>query len=76
MMRFSYVVGGLGNEWDIQAEQAQLNEMGQQGWELVAVIVKPLKGTPATFYYFRREIREHDDADAENARFPRENKQK
>ena len=76
MRTFSYLVGALGNKWNAEDEQAQLNEMGAQGWELVAVIVKPLDGHPSTFYYFRREIRDDDSSDVENAPIPSENKQK
>lgn len=61
------MVGALGNDWDAEAERVQLDAMGQRGWELVAVVTKPLKTTPCTYYYFRREIREHDNAEAEDA---------
>jgi hypothetical protein len=74
MKKFSYLVGGLSNDWKTEDEQSQLNEMGAQGWELVAVIVKIVSGVPMTYSYFKRE--ETDHADTENARFPEKNKQK
>ena len=55
------MIGGLGTGWDWQAEQAQLNAMGEQGWELVTTIIKTTDGQPVTYHYFRREKPEHDD---------------
>jgi hypothetical protein len=75
MKRFSYMVGGLGNSWDVASVEAQLNECGQRGWELVAVITRTLNAHPCTFYYFRKEIGEHDTRE-DNARVPWEDKKK
>ena len=58
MKRYSYMVGCLDNGWGCDAEQAQLNKMGQMGWELVAVVTKTAQGKPCTVYYFRREQEE------------------
>jgi hypothetical protein len=76
MKRFSYMVGGLDNGWDMDSVEAQLNECGQRGWELVAVVARIYCAHPCTFFYFRREIGEHDDANAETIQFPWENKRK
>ena len=62
-MRYEYLVGGLGLDWSPQDEQAQLNELGQQGWELVSVAVKEdSKSRVCTFFYFRRPIYENAPA--------------
>jgi hypothetical protein len=68
MKRYSYLVGGLGRGWKPEDEQSQLNELGERGWELVSVIIKPVNGIPCTFFYFRRE--KHDNATADNATNP------
>ena len=70
------MVGGLDNKWDADSERTQLNEMGQQGWELVAVVVKPHDGKPCTFYYFRKEIQDGSTSGPENTQIPRENSEK
>ena len=52
------MVGGLGG-WEPEDEQAHLNELGQQGWELVAVLNKPTAvGRMLTYYYLKRAV--HD----------------
>lgn len=49
------MVGGLGLDWEAQDEQAQLNELGSAGWELVSAVVKAdSQGRPCTFFYLRR----------------------
>lgn len=58
MAKYEYMVGGLGSGWPAESEQSQLNELGQQGWRLLAVITKPVEREPCTFYYMMREI--HD----------------
>jgi hypothetical protein len=70
------MIGGLGCGWKPEDEQAQLNEVGQRGWELVAGIVRVGNGVPCTLHYFRKEIQDHDGADIENALSPSENKAK
>ena len=62
--KYEYMVGGLGNEWTAESEQSQLNELGQQGWKLTAVVTKPFEHEPCTFYYMMREI--HDWHEAPN----------
>jgi hypothetical protein len=58
MTQYSYLVGALGVDWPPESEQAQLNELGAQGWELVSVVsrVEPA-GKPCVYYYLRREDR-------------------
>jgi len=75
MKRYSYLVGGLGLEWKAEDEQSQLNEMGQRGWELVAVVVKQVNGAACTVFYFRREC-PHDDAEQNSPQKPAEIKDK
>jgi len=58
MAKYEYMVGGLGNEWPVESEQSQVNELGQQGWRLIAVVTKPHDHSSVTFYYMMREI--HD----------------
>ena len=58
MKRFEYMVGGLGVKWKPEDEQAQLDELGEQGWELVSVITRPdPHGRPCCYYYLRRDKR-------------------
>ena len=50
------MVGGLDVKWKPGDEEAQLNELGASGWELVTVILRPSpNGEPCVYYYLRRE---------------------
>ena len=56
MKRFDYMVGGMDVKWKPEDEQAQLNELGEQGWELVSVVVRPdHNGRLLSYFYLRRE---------------------
>ncbi|MGO9244397.1 MAG: hypothetical protein ACLQDC_06455 [Verrucomicrobiia bacterium] len=76
MKRFSYSIVCLSPKWTPEDEQAQLNEAGQRGCELVSVITKLFEGQLCTFYYFIHEIPEHDGSEAEDVIKPLENKEK
>ena len=62
--------------WTAEDEQSHLNELGQRGWELVAVVVKLMDGHVCSFHYLRKEINETDNSSAENVPFTVENKRK
>jgi hypothetical protein len=65
-MRYEYLIGGLEAKWKLDQEQAQLNECGQQGWELVSVVPRPIAdGKSGLFYYFRRPICDQTTANGE-----------
>lgn len=58
MRKWQYVVGAMGTNWDIETEQAQLNAMGEQGFELVSTVIKPDPSKShrhLCFHYFKRE---------------------
>lgn len=54
--RFNYMVGVLDEKWNFEQEQAQLNKLGERGWELVCILQRRgPKGEPCLYYYLRRE---------------------
>ena len=53
------MVGGMGVKWKPEDAQAQLNELGEQGWELIAVLIRPdPDGRLCSYFYLRREKHE------------------
>jgi hypothetical protein len=51
------MVGALDAKWKVEDEQAQLNELGQKGWELISIVTRPgPDGRPCVYYYLRRKL--------------------
>jgi len=50
------MIGALSLDWDLEAEQAQLNEEGNKGWELVCSIIRDTDNGQRVVHYFKREI--------------------
>ena len=56
MKRFSYTVGVMGADWDVEDIHTQLNKMGQRGWELVGVTAQQHDGAACLYHFFKREV--------------------
>lgn len=52
--KFEHIVTSLSHAEAPETEQKLISKYGDMGWELVAVVVKQLRGEHYTFYYFRR----------------------
>jgi len=55
MKKFKYVVGGLSIKSTPEEQQKTLDEMGQDGWELVSVVIAL---NDYFMFYFKKEILE------------------
>ena len=52
--KYEYTMGGLPADVDPMSELANLQKMGEDGWELCAVYRKELNGQKILMHYYRR----------------------
>lgn len=54
-MIFEYLVGGFSDDVSPEQQQARLNELGDDGWELVSTRDTTVGGNPYAMFYFKRD---------------------